>query len=118
LSERKAEYIIESSALIADGKLDLEKFRNYEKTQDIVRELDELRGIGTWTAELTVIRSLQKWDVFPADDIGLRRIIAHYYFEDKKITSQQMRDIAEPWGKWRGLAAFYFVTAELLNIEP
>lgn len=117
LSIRKAEYIKEISALITGRRLDLDKYRTYKNAQDIIRELDDLRGIGVWTAELTAIRSLQKWDVMPADDVGLRRIISHYYCEGKKITSEQARNIAEPWGKWRGLAAFYFVIADLLKID-
>ena len=117
LSIRKAEYIKEISALVAERRLDLEKYRTYKKAKEIVRELDDLRGVGVWTAELTTIRSLQKWDVMPADDVGLRRIIAHYYCEGKKITSDQATNIAEPWGKWRGLAAFYFIIADLLKID-
>ena len=117
LSGRKVEYIKEISALVAKEKLDLEKFRNYENTKDILEELDEVRGIGAWTAELTVIRSLQKWDAIPADDVGLRRIISKYYCEGRRITSYEAKKIAEPWGKWRGLAAFYFVIAELLKVE-
>lgn len=117
LSQNKAEYIKEISALVADGKLDLEKFRRYENSKDIVEELDAIRGVGTWTAELTVIRSLQKWDAMPADDVGLRRIISQYYCGGKRITSEEAKKIAEPWGKWRGLAAFYFVIAELLKVE-
>ena len=117
LSIRKAEYIKEISALVAERRLDLEKYRTYKKAKEIVRELDNLRGVGVWTAELTTIRSLQKWDFMPADDVGLRRIIAHYYCEGKKITSDQARNIAEPWGKWRGLAAFYFIIADLLKID-
>ncbi len=118
LTQRKAEYIREISTLVTDGKLDLEKFRSYENTQEIIKELDDVRGVGVWTAELTVIRSMQKWDAMPSDDVGLRRIIAHYYCKNQRITSEQAKKIATPWGKWRGLAAFYFVVAEIIGIEP
>ncbi len=117
LSGRKAEYVRDISSLVAAGKLDLERFRSYGNAEDIVRELDEVRGIGTWTAELTAIRALQKWDVMPADDVGLRRIIAKFYCDGKRIESDEARKIAEPWGKWRGLAAYYFVVAELLSLD-
>ena len=117
LTQRKAEYLNEISNLITNGKLDLEKFKRYENAEDIIGELDAIRGIGIWTAELTIIRSMQKWDAFPADDVGLRRIIAHYYREDQKIASEQARQIAEPWGKWKGLAAYYLVVADMLNVK-
>jgi len=79
--------------------------------------MDELKGIGVWTAELTMLRSMQKWDAFPADDLGLRRTIANYYRNGKKIASTEARKIAEPWGEWKGLAAYYLVVAETLEIS-
>jgi DNA-3-methyladenine glycosylase II len=117
LSQRKAEYIKGVSALIAEGKLDLEKFKNYGDADQIIQEMDAIRGIGVWTAELTMIRSMQKWNAFPADDLGLRRVVAHYYCGDEKITSAQARQIAEPWGDWKGIAAYYLVVAEMLGVE-
>ncbi len=117
LSQRKAEYIKEVSTLIAKRKLDLEKFKKYDGADKIIEELDAVRGIGVWTAELTIIRSMQKWDAMPADDLGLKRVIAHYYRNDKHITSAEARQIAKPWGKWKGLAAYYLVVAEMLGIE-
>lgn len=117
LSQRKAEYIKEVSALVAERKLDLEKFKTYNDANEVIRQMDAIRGIGVWTAELTMIRSMQKWDALPADDLGLRRVIAHYYCKDEKITSAQARKIAEPWGKWKGIAAYYLVVAEMLGME-
>jgi DNA-3-methyladenine glycosylase II len=117
LSGRKAEYIKEISNLVASGTLDLERFKSYSSTEQIISELDSVKGIGPWTAELTVIRSMQKWDALPADDIGLRRIIAQYYCQGEKISSDQVRKIAEIWGKWKGLAAFYLVIADLLGLK-
>ena len=112
LSTRKAEYLIEISKLIHNGKLDLESYKDYTDTRKIIEELDKIRGIGVWTAELTIARSMHRYDTIPADDLGLRRVIAHYYCHDKKITGQEARTIAEKWGKWRGLASFYLIVAE------
>ena len=117
LSRRKAEYVKGISEAVATEKLDLEKFRQYSSAEDIVRELDAVKGIGIWTAELTVIRSLQKWDTMPADDVGLRRIISQYYCGGRRISSDEARKIAEPWGKWKGLAAFYLIIAEVKDIK-
>ncbi len=109
LSTRKAEYLIEISKLMRDGKLNLENYRNYTDTRKIIEELDKIRGIGIWTAELTIARSMHRYDTIPTDDLGLRRVIAHYYCHDRKITGQQARKIADKWGKWKGLAAFYLI---------
>jgi DNA-3-methyladenine glycosylase II len=52
----------------------------------------------------------------PADDFGLRRVISRYYCGGKVISSLEARRIAEGWGCWRGLAAFYLIIAEVLGV--
>jgi DNA-3-methyladenine glycosylase II len=116
LSARKAEYIQNISRMIVSGELNLEAFRNYSNVTRIIEELDKIRGIGKWTAELTIVRGLQRYDAIPADDLGLRRAIAHFYCRDEKITGDEARKIAEKWGRWKGLASFYLVMAETLGI--
>jgi DNA-3-methyladenine glycosylase II len=115
LSTRKAEYIRNVSKTIVEGKLDLEIFKEYTDVSKIIQELDNIRGIGVWTAELTIVRGMQKYDVIPADDLGLRRVISHFYFDGKKITPDEAREMAQKWGKWKGLASFYLVVAETLE---
>jgi len=116
LSFRKGEYIKNVSTLITEGKLDLEKLRNYESSEQIIRELDEIRGIGVWTAEFTMLRGMQRLEALPADDLGLRRDISRYYRDGKVIPSAEARRIAEGWGRWKGLAAYYLVVASMLGI--
>jgi DNA-3-methyladenine glycosylase II len=117
LSFRKGEYIKEASQLITEGKLNLEKLRNYESSEQIIKELDEIRGIGVWTAELTMLRGMQRLEALPADDLGLRRVISHYYCDGKMITGAEARQIAKVWGDWKGLTAYYLVVADMNDIE-
>ncbi len=117
LSTRKAEYIRDIAALVSNGQLDLETLKSHNDTIEIVDELCKLRGVGVWTAELTLIRGMHKLEVLPADDLGLRKIISHYYCNDKKISSGDARSIAKKWGTWRGLAGFYLIMAGRLGIE-
>jgi DNA-3-methyladenine glycosylase II len=118
LSFRKVEYIKSVSTLITEGKLDLEKLKNYDSTDEIIRELDRVRGVGVWTAELTMLRGMQRLEALPADDLGLRRTISNYYCNGKMITPAEARQIAKGWGKWKGLTAYYLVIAEMLGTEP
>jgi DNA-3-methyladenine glycosylase II len=117
LSLRKAEYIQNAAKLIAEGKLDLEQMKREENSDQIIAELDEIRGIGVWTAELTMLRGMQKLDALPADDFGIRRVISRYYFGGKPIKTAEARRIAERWGSWKGLAAFYLIIAEIRDIN-
>ena len=118
LSERKAEYIKNAATLIAEGKPNLETLKICPNPDDIIKKLDEVRGVGVWTAELTMIRGMQRLEALPADDLGLRRTIAHFYCNGKAITSSRAREIAKNWGAWKGLAAYYLIVAEILGIEP
>ncbi len=116
LSARKTEYILGSSKLASDG-LDLEKFKGYSDLDKVIEELCRIRGIGVWTAELTMVRGMGMINAIPADDLGLKRCISHYYCGDKKIAGAEVRKIAEAWKGWRGLASFYLIMAERLGIE-
>jgi DNA-3-methyladenine glycosylase II len=117
LSLRKAEYIKNVSVLVERGDLDLEMLKDRGETDEMVCELDKVRGIGIWTAELTILRGMHKFEVIPADDLGLRRCISHFYRHDSKTSGNQARKIAEKWGRWKGLASFYLIVANNLGIE-
>ncbi len=116
LSFRKAEYVIGLSKNIEDNKFDLNELKT-KNTSEIIHELLKIRGIGIWTAELAVIRGLHRLVALPADDIGLRRVVSHYYNNDKPVSSDELRKIAKNWGKWSGLVVFYLVVADLMSIK-
>ena len=116
LSFRKAEYVIDLSKCIEENKLDLNELKT-KSTSEIISELLKIRGIGVWTAELAVIRGLHRVVALPADDIGLRRVVSHYYNNDEPISADELRRIAKGWGKWSGLAAFYLVVADIMSIK-
>ncbi len=99
-----------------DGKLHLEQLKNQQDPERIIAELDEIRGIGVWTAELTMLRGMQKLDALPADDFGVRRVISRYYRHGKPIKTAEAREIAKAWGRWKGLAAYYLIIAEVKGI--
>ncbi len=116
LSYRKAEYVIGLAKLIENDKLDFDKFKTMDAS-DIIPELLKIRGIGVWTAELALLRGMHRLDTVPADDLGLRRVVSHYYTNGEPISGDQLRKIANSWGKWSGLAAFYLIVANLLSIK-
>jgi DNA-3-methyladenine glycosylase II len=116
LSRRKTEYIQEAAKLIVNDKLDLEHLKTHKNPEEIILELDEIRGIGVWTAELTMLRGMQKLDAFPADDFGIRRVISRYYCSEKAVDAGEAREIAKAWGNWKGLAAYYLIIAEAKDL--
>jgi len=118
LTIRKGEYIRDISRMILAGDLDVEGFRRFPDTESVIMELVKIRGIGRWTAELTILRGLHQPDAFPADDVGVRRFISQYYLGGRKISAAEARTFAERWGAWKGFAAYYLEVADLLGIRP
>jgi DNA-3-methyladenine glycosylase II len=116
MSKRKAEYIFNASKMIVDGKLNLELIKKEADAERVIAELDALKGVGVWTAELTMLRGIPRWDVLPADDFGIRRVISTYCCGGRPIEAAEVRQIAKSWGKWKGLAAFYLIIAEAKGI--
>jgi DNA-3-methyladenine glycosylase II len=116
LTLRKGEYIREISQQILAGTLDLDLFRSFADTESIISQMVKIRGVGRWTAELTILRGLHRADAFPADDVGVRRFIAQVYRKGEKISPHDARVFAEQWGAWKGFAAYYLEVADLLGI--
>lgn len=74
LSRNKAAYIKNIARAVADGSLTLDRFD--EMTDEgIIRQLTAIKGIGSWTAEMFLIFSLGRLDVFLKGDGGLARAI-------------------------------------------
>jgi DNA-3-methyladenine glycosylase II len=117
LSQRKAEYIKGAAQFIVDRKLDLEHLNGGKSPEAIIAELDALKGIGVWTAELTMLRGMQRLDALPADDFGIKRVISRYYCSGRPIKAAEARKIALAWGNWKGLAAFYLIIAEAKDLK-
>jgi hypothetical protein len=104
--------------MVASGELDLEKYESYDDIDEIREELKAIRGIGDWTAEMTMIRGLHKMDSIPADDVGLQAKLTHFYGKEGRATSDDLRRTAEKWGSYRGLGGYYMIMAHHVGIEP
>ncbi|MDO8122968.1 MAG: hypothetical protein Q6364_01115, partial [Candidatus Hermodarchaeota archaeon] len=65
----KAPYLIGLFEQLTSGSLQLDMLAQ-SGTEVAIRELDAIRGIGVWTAELAVLTGLRRLDVFPSDDLG------------------------------------------------
>jgi DNA-3-methyladenine glycosylase II len=116
LSAMKGEYIRNAAEQVMLGGLELEHLRNIRDSEEIITVLTKLRGVGRWTAELAILRGMHRLDAFPADDLGLRRALAHRYHLSEKMSGDEARKIADQWGEWKGLAAFYLLIADQMGI--
>ncbi len=70
---------------------------------EIVAELTAVRGLGVWTAHMFLIFHLERPDVLPVGDLGVRNAIATAYGLDEPPTPEEMERIAAPWRPHRTL---------------
>ncbi|MEL7554056.1 DNA-3-methyladenine glycosylase [Pseudomonas protegens] len=73
----------------------------------LVERLTSLRGVGRWTVEMFLIYSLERSDILPVDDFGVREGYGRLKRLDKAPTPRQMREIGEAWSPFRTVAAWY-----------
>src|SRR6266404_2493694 len=65
----------------------------------LARKRSEVRGIGRWTAEMFLIFSLLRPDVFPLDDLGLQKAIRRAYFK-RKVSLTAIAKLGRTWQPW------------------
>lgn len=78
LSFRKTDYIIHAARKVLDGEIDLKSLDNLED-KDVCRILCSLDGIGTWSAEMLMLFSMQRPDILSFGDFGIRRGLRMIY---------------------------------------
>src|SRR6185503_3484494 len=74
LSPQKASYLHDLAAKVADDVVRLPKIGRLGD-EEVIAELTQVKGIGRWTAQMFLIFSLGREDVFPVDDLGVRMAI-------------------------------------------
>ncbi|MFD2639231.1 DNA-3-methyladenine glycosylase family protein [Piscibacillus salipiscarius] len=103
-SQRKAEYVIDTSKKIVDGDLDLQEISKLP-TEDVMKRLGKVRGIGPWTVENWLLFALGRDDLFPAADIGIQNALKKWWQMDKKPSKDDVEKKAEEWTPYRSYAA-------------
>jgi len=106
LSGRKAEYIVDVSRLIADGKLRLDELEQMEDGE-VMERLTAVRGIGPWTVQNFLLFGLGRPNVFPPADIGLQRAVEKQFGLQKRPTAKEMAALGERWKPYASYAALY-----------
>ena len=105
-SRAKALYLKDLSARILDGSLDLDRLWDLPD-EEVIAALVAVKGIGRWTAEMLLIFSLGRLDVWPVDDLGLVIAAQGIYDLPERPKRQALLALGEPWRPYRTLASWY-----------
>lgn len=100
LSRQKIRYAQE----LARAGIDFDALR-HAPTEDVIRTLTQVPGIGTWTAEIYAMFSLGHADVFAHGDLALQEAARILYDLPDRPKERAMREVAAEWRPWRSVAA-------------
>jgi len=106
LSAAKAMSVIDLAGKVVDGTVPLDDVKKLTDDELIAR-LVVVRGIGRWTAEMFLLFQLRRLDVWPVDDLGVRKGYAMAYRLADMPPPKVLAELGEPFRPYRSVAAWY-----------
>ncbi|MCL2555412.1 MAG: DNA-3-methyladenine glycosylase [Firmicutes bacterium] len=104
LSTGKTKYIKNLAEAVVSGTLELDKLNDLSD-EEIIKQLTAVKGIGKWTAEMFLMFSLARPNVFSLGDVGLYNSMRKLYGED--LSKEQILEIIAKWQPWQTYACLY-----------
>ena len=106
LSRQKASYLHDLSRHFLDGRIPTRRLGRMSD-EEVIESLVEVNGIGRWTAEMFLIFTLNRPDVLPVDDLGLREGVREVYGLPERPGAKAVTEIGEAWRPYRTVATWY-----------
>ena len=106
LSSQKASYMADLAQKVNEGTVDLRQIGRLSDER-VIEQLTQVKGIGRWTAQMFLIFSLGRLDVFPYDDLGVRTAIRNRYGLANLPDKPTALAIAAPWRPYATVASWY-----------
>jgi DNA-3-methyladenine glycosylase II len=115
LSYAKVRYLRSLAEHALDGSLKLDELGR-QPDEEVITELTAVSGIGLWSAHMFLMFHLQRPDVLPVGDLGIRKAFQRAYGLPQLPDAAEMERIAEPWRPYRSLACLFLW--RLLSATP
>jgi DNA-3-methyladenine glycosylase II len=106
LSNQKSEYVRDLAAHFVDGRLSARKLRQMSDEQ-VIEATTQVRGVGRWTAEMLLIFCLERPDVWPIDDLGIRKAVRKLLELPDLPDRATLEATGEPLRPFRSYASWY-----------
>lgn len=106
LSANKAASVRDLAAKVVHGEVELDRVARLGD-EELIAELVTVRGIGRWTAEMFLMFVLNRPDVLPVDDLGLREAVKRVYKLKERPGAKDLTQRGEIWRPWRSIATWY-----------
>jgi DNA-3-methyladenine glycosylase II len=106
ISYSKIKYLKSLSTAVIEKTIELDRLHLLDD-EEIVRQLTQVKGIGPWTAEMFLIFSMGRMDVFSVGDGGLQRAVKWLYNLEEIPGKEALLRISDQWKPYRTIAALY-----------
>jgi len=106
LSGAKTAATLDLAEHAADGRLELHRMGRMAD-DDVLEQLVQVRGIGPWTAQMFLIFTLQRLDVWPTGDYGVRAGYGLAYGRSEPPDAKALEALGDPFRPYRSVAAWY-----------
>ena len=106
LSERKVEYLRGLSLAIKKDEFSPEALKKMSD-EAAIKSICSLHGLGEWSAEIYLIFSLGRKDIFPANDLALQIALQKLKNLSEKPTPKTARKIIEHWSPQRSFGSLF-----------
>lgn len=103
ISFQKISYIKSVADAFVSDLIDAKKIKTMSD-EEVIAALTQIRGVGRWTAEMILIFTLNRPDVFSVGDLGIRNAITKLYNITDK---EEMVRLSENWKPYRSYACWY-----------
>jgi DNA-3-methyladenine glycosylase II len=100
------EYLKDLATHVLSGELEVDRLGELPD-DEVIEQLTAVRGLGVWTAHMFLMFHLEREDVLPVGDLGIRNAIKAEYGFDELPAPAEMEAMAEVWRPHRTLACLY-----------
>ncbi|MCA9111682.1 MAG: DNA-3-methyladenine glycosylase 2 family protein [Planctomycetaceae bacterium] len=106
ISPQKASYLHDLAQHVQGGTLRLNRLSRHSDER-VIEQLVAVKGIGVWTAQMFLMFSLGRLDVFPHGDLGIRTAIRDLYGLTELPDLKTCEPIVDPWRPYATVACWY-----------
>jgi DNA-3-methyladenine glycosylase II len=117
LSRSKAAFILDLADKTQRKEVEFERFPAMAD-EEILAELTAVKGIGMWTAQMFLMFHLQRPDVLPTGDLGLRLAVSEVYGVPPEMAAQVMAEHRERWSPYCSVASRVLWTSRRAAMPP
>ena len=117
LSGQKVAYLRDLTDAVRSQRIRLDRIGR-KSDEDVIAELIQVKGIGEWTAQMFLMFSLGRMDVFPHGDLGLRASLKELYRLEELPGKAASLQLAQPWRPFASVATWYAWRLADLKNDP